>query len=152
MPLLGQWAVRQPDKPAAIFADTGETLTFGQLDARATLAARWLVSRGLQPGDGVALLLENQPDFLVMSYGAKRAGLMVTPLSIHLLPHEVAYVLADSGAKLLVYTSALAELAAALPADHGRGPGRSARRARGAAAGAPDRAGVPLFLRHHRPA
>ena len=117
MPLLGQWAARQPEKPAAIFADTGETLSFAQLDARATLAARWLVWRGLQPGDGVALLLENQPDFLVMSYGAKRAGLMVTPLSIHLRPYEVAYVLVDSAAKLLVYAPALAELAAALPAD-----------------------------------
>ena len=117
MPLLGQWAARQPDKPAAIFADTGETLSFAQLDARATLAARWLVARGLQPGEGVALLLENQPDFLVMSIGAKRAGLMVTPLSIHLRPHEIAYVLADSGAKLLVYAPALAGLAAALPAD-----------------------------------
>lgn len=115
MPLLGRWAAAQPDKPAAIFADSGETLSFAQLDARATLAARWLVSRGLQPGDGVALLLENQPDFLVMSYGAKRAGLMVTPLSIHLRPHEVAYVLADSGAQLLVHAPALADLAAALP-------------------------------------
>ena len=117
MPLLGQWAARQPEKPAAIFVDTGETLSFAQLDARAALAARWLVWRGLEPGEGVALLLENQPDFLVMSYGAKRAGLMVTPLSIHLRPHEVAHVLADSGAKLLVYAPALAELAAALPAD-----------------------------------
>ena len=115
MPLLGQWAARQPGKAAAIFVDTGETLSFAQLDARADLAARWLVSRGLQPGDGVALLLENQPDFLVMSYGAKRAGLMVTPLSIHLRPHEVAYVLADSGARLLVTAPALAGLADALP-------------------------------------
>ena len=117
MPLLGQWAARQPDKPAAIFVDAGETLSFAQLDERATLAARWLVSRGLQPGDGVALLLENQPDFLVLSYGAKRAGLMVTPLSIHLQPHEVAHVLADSGARLLFYAPALATLAAALPDD-----------------------------------
>ena len=115
MPLLGQWAARQPGKAAAVFVDTGETLSFAQLDARADLAARWLVSRGLQPGDGVALLLENQPDFLVMSYGAKRAGLMVTPLSIHLRPHEVAYVLADSGARLLVTALALAGLADALP-------------------------------------
>ena len=95
MPLLGQWAARQPDKPAAIFADTGEVLSFSALDAAATRAALWFVAQGFSPGEGIALLLENEPDFLALSYGAKRAGLMVTPLSIHLRPHEVAYVLED---------------------------------------------------------
>lgn len=117
MPLLGDWAARQPDKPAAHFPDLGVTLTYGALDARAGLVARWLVGLGLQPGDGIALLLDNVPEMLELAEGCKRAGLYYTPLSVHLRPHEVAYVLADSGAKLLVASPALAGLAAALVAE-----------------------------------
>ena len=114
MPLLSEAAARHPDKLAAIFPETGEALSFGDLDAAANRAANGFVSLGLAPGEGVALLLENGPDFLVLSYGAKRAGLMVTPLSIHLRPREVAHVLADSGARALVASASLAELAGAL--------------------------------------
>jgi non-ribosomal peptide synthetase component F len=112
MPLLSEAAARHPHKPAALFPDTGEGLSFGELDSAANRAANGFVSLGLAPGEGVALLLENGPDFLVLSYGAKRAGLMVTPLSIHLRPREVAHVLADSGARALVASASLAELAA----------------------------------------
>jgi acyl-CoA synthetase (AMP-forming)/AMP-acid ligase II len=114
MPLLSEAAARHPHKPAALFPDTGESLSFGELDSAANRAANGFVSLGLVPGEGVALLLENGPDFLVLSYGAKRAGLMVTPLSIHLRPREVAHVLADSGARALVASASLAELVVAL--------------------------------------
>jgi acyl-CoA synthetase (AMP-forming)/AMP-acid ligase II len=116
MPLLAEQARRQPNKPAAIFAATGAVLSFGELDARANQAAHWLIAQGFQPGEGIALMLGNVPEFLVLTYGAKRAGLMVTPLSIHLRPREVAHVLADSGARLLVTEPALRELAASMPA------------------------------------
>jgi len=114
MPLLAQRAARTPDKPAALFPDSGEALTFGELDARANQAAHGLIALGLDPGQGIALLLENGPDFLILTYGAKRAGLMVTPLSIHLRPNEVAHVLRDSGAALLVASASLASLAGTL--------------------------------------
>ncbi len=135
MPSLGQWATVQPEKPAAIFADTGETISFATLDAAATRAALWFVEQGFAPGEGVALLLENEPDFLALSYGAKRAGLMVTPLSIHLRPHEVAYVLEDSGARLLVYAAGLEALAAQLPATAPRMTTEAARAAMASASG-----------------
>jgi long-chain acyl-CoA synthetase len=137
MPHLRRWAARQPDKPAAIFADSGEVLRFSVLDSRADAAARWLIGLGLEPGDGIALLLENEPAFLALTYGAKRAGLMVTPLSIHLRPNEVAHVLADSGAKLLVYAPRLAALAAALPAQPPRVSVPEAEAAMAAAGDAP---------------
>ncbi|MFN3448845.1 MAG: AMP-binding protein [Roseococcus sp.] len=114
MPLLAERARATPAKPAAIFPDTGEVLGFGELDARVNKAAHGLIALGLQPGEGIALLLENTPEFLVLSYAAKRAGLMVTPLSIHLRPPEVAHVLRDSGARLLVAGAGLGALAAAL--------------------------------------
>lgn len=114
MPLLAQNAARLPDKLCAIFPDTGEALSFGQLDAAANQVAHGLIALGLQSGEGIALLLENGPDFLVLTYGAKRAGLMVTPLSIHLRPPEVAHVMRDSGARLLVASGNLGALAGAL--------------------------------------
>lgn len=114
MPLLATWASKTPEKPAAIFPDSGESLNFRALDAAANQVAHGLIALGLTPGQGIALLLENTPEFLILSYGAKRAGLMVTPLSIHLRAQEVAHVLRDSGAALLVASAALRDLAAAL--------------------------------------
>jgi hypothetical protein len=52
------------------------TFNFASLDAAAHQAALWFVAEGYAPGEGIALLLENEPDFLTLSYGAKRAGLM----------------------------------------------------------------------------
>ncbi len=114
MPHLAEVARRTPDKPAAIFPETGEALSFRELDAAANRAAHGLAALGLEPGQGIALLLENSPEFLVLTYGAKRAGLMVTPLSIHLRPNEVAHVLRDSGAALVVAGAGLRALAQSL--------------------------------------
>lgn len=114
MPQLAHWAARQAARPAAIFPDTGAVLTYGGLQARARQAAHWLIGLGLAPGEGIALLLDNRPEFLELAEAARLAGLYFTPLSIHLRPHEVAYVLADSGARLLVASPELAGLAAAL--------------------------------------
>ncbi len=115
MPGWTHWARLTPGKVAAHFPDTGESLTYAALVARANRVAQWLIGLGLAPGDGIALLLENRPEFLELTFGAHAAGLHVTPLSIHLRPPEVAHVLHDSGAKLLVVSPALAALAAALP-------------------------------------
>lgn len=114
MPLLAERAARTPEKPAAIFPDSGEALSFAALDAAANRVANGLAALGLAPGEGIALLLENTPEFLTLTYGAKRAGLMVTPLSIHLRPPEIAHVLRDSGARLIVAEAGLAGLVAAL--------------------------------------
>ncbi len=114
MPLLARQAARDPGKICAFFPETNESLTFAELDAGANRIANGLVGLGLEAGEGVALLLANGPDFLLALYGAKRAGLMVTPLSIHLRPHEVAHVLRDSGARVIIADAALEGLAAAL--------------------------------------
>lgn len=114
MPLLARQAATTPDTVCAVFPETDESLTFRELDEGANRIANGLVALGLQPGEGIALLLPNSPQFLLALYGAKRAGLMVTPLSIHLRPHEVAHVLRDSGARLLIADGALDALAGAL--------------------------------------
>ncbi|MFC7688418.1 AMP-binding protein [Paeniroseomonas aquatica] len=127
MPQLAHWAASQADKPAAIFPDTGTVLRYGRLHARARQAAHWLIGLGLQPGEGIAMLLDNRPEFLELAEAARLAGLYFTPLSIHLRPHEVGYVLADSGARLLVASPELAGLAAALVEEGALGSGCAMR-------------------------
>ncbi len=117
MALLAQWAAKFPDKPAAHFPALDRTVSYGDLDARAERVARWLTGLGLQVDDAIALLLDNRPEYLELAEGARRAGLHWVPMSVHLRPHEVAYVLGDSGAKLLVASPALADLAAKLLAE-----------------------------------
>lgn len=117
MALLAHWAGRDPGKVAAHFPGPGTALTYGALDARAERVARWLIGLGLPVDGAIALLLDNCPEYLELAEGARRAGLHWVPLSVHLRPHEVAYVLRDSGAGLLVASPALAPLAAALLAE-----------------------------------
>lgn len=114
---IARWARRSPEKSACIFPGTDEILTYAALDERANRAAQWLIDLGLQPGETFALLLENRPEFLELAIAARRAGLYYVPLSIHLRPREVAYVLQDSGARLLVVSPGLAPLAEQLVAE-----------------------------------
>lgn len=99
---LGQWAAAAPEKPAAIFPDAGGTTTYAALDARATRAAHWLIGLGLQPGEAIALLLDNCPEVFELAFAAERAGLYYTPVSTHLRPAEIEYILRDCAARVVV--------------------------------------------------
>lgn len=114
---LALHARRMGDAPAVWLDGCDTPLRFGELDRRAAQVAHWLHSLGLQAEDDVAFLLDNRLDYYPLSWGARRAGLYYTPISIHLQAAEVAYVLRDSGAKLLITCSALADLARAITQD-----------------------------------
>jgi len=116
MTKLHRWAQTQADKAALIQIDTGSVLTYGELDRRAERAARWLVSLGLQAGDAIALLLENQPQLIELAWGARRAGLYFTAVNTHLAPPEAAYVVKDCEAKVLIASAATLPLAQAVRA------------------------------------
>ena len=110
MPHLAQWAAKQPDKPACVFPDTGEVQTYGVLHARADAAARWLA--GLLPGGAAfAMLMENHPALFELAFAGQRAGLYYVPLNGHLKPPELAYMLRDSGARVMVASPAMMALA-----------------------------------------
>ena len=114
MDRLARWARQQPDKVAAHFPDLGIAVTYAALDARANRMAQWLMAQGLEPGDGIALLMDNRPEFFEIAFACRRAGLYYTPLSVHLRPQEVAYMMTDAAAKAIIVSPALAELATAL--------------------------------------
>ena len=118
---LAQWAREQPDKVAVrlLDGDQSQTLCYAELDQQSRRAAHWLIASGLRPGDGFALLMENRLDLFVLAWAARRAGLYYTPVSPHLLPAEVAYILGDCGARLLVCTGHTLALAQRIQADQG---------------------------------
>ncbi len=117
MPRLAEWARLTPDKPACHFPDTGVTVSYAALHARADRAARWLVGLGLPPGAAFALLMENHPAVFDLAFAGQRAGLYWVPLNYQLKPAELAYVLRDSGAQILVVSPAQADAAASANAE-----------------------------------
>ncbi|MFF0011321.1 long-chain fatty acid--CoA ligase [Streptomyces sp. NPDC005374] len=96
---LVRTAARQPEHPA-LRLGTNIT-TYAELDERSARAAALLRAEGVRPGDRVALMLPNVPEFVVLYYGALRAGAIVVPMNPLLKERETAYHLTDSGAVLL---------------------------------------------------
>ena len=125
--------VETPDKPALIVAETGETVSYAELDRRSNRAAQLFRAAGLVIGDTIALFLENVPEFYDVAWGAQRSGLFYVCISTKLTAPEVDYIIRDSGAKLVVASAEL-EVAGPLAAQlsgiglytiGGTAPGRS---------------------------
>lgn len=95
--LLEQSTDKYADRTAIVFGDT--RLTYAQVNGAANQVANLLVSRGIQPGDKVALSCPNLPYFTIIYFGILKAGATVVPLNVLLKGREVAYHLADSDAK-----------------------------------------------------
>jgi long-chain acyl-CoA synthetase len=107
-------AQRTPDKPAIVMAESGETITYRELEERSNRFAQCLRAAGLVPGDRIALVVENHPRFLELCIGAHRAGLVYTAISTRLTPGEAAYIVADCGARMLIASVGTVATAAAL--------------------------------------
>jgi long-chain acyl-CoA synthetase len=86
-----------PDRAAVVQGNT--TLTYSQLDAASSQVANALVARGVGKGDRVAVSCPNLPYFPIVYFGILKAGGTVVPLNILLTEREIAYHLADCGAK-----------------------------------------------------
>jgi long-chain acyl-CoA synthetase len=110
-------AARTPDKPAFIEGDRVET--FAELDARTDRLAHAFAARGVGTGDRVAIMLPNSIAFFEAWVAATKVGAAVVLVNTHLKPDEVAYILEDSGARLLVDDAEVCEqwLATAAPGE-----------------------------------
>ncbi|MBB4933127.1 long-chain acyl-CoA synthetase [Lipingzhangella halophila] len=97
--LLEDGARRTPDRECVVFGD--QRLSYSLVNTIANQVAAFLVSRGIQRGDKVALASPNTPYFPFVYFGALKAGAVVVPLNILLAGPEIAYHLRDSGAKAL---------------------------------------------------
>ena len=107
----GTYAKEMPDKAAAIAAVTGKALTYRQLDEQSAQLARYLMSVGLQRGDTLAINLENRLEFFVATWAALRSGLYLVTVNRFLPAQDVAYILGDSGAKAVIMSGYLKDVA-----------------------------------------
>jgi acyl-CoA synthetase (AMP-forming)/AMP-acid ligase II len=92
--------VDHADAPAITFAD--RTITYAELDARSNQVAHALHAAGIGRGDRVAILDKNVPEFFELLLGASKLGAVLAAVNWRLAPPEVAQILNDSTARLLV--------------------------------------------------
>jgi len=90
--------------------ETSEPVTFGQLDTRANQVAQVLRACGVGRGAHIALLMRNHRRLLEACFGADRAGVYYTTISTRLLADEVAYIVRDCGARVLLVSDGLEAL------------------------------------------
>ncbi|WP_285709399.1 class I adenylate-forming enzyme family protein [Erythrobacter oryzae] len=88
--LLANCAQRHGHRLATV--DGTQRLTWAELDARVTNLARWMLARGIAPGDRVALLLTDGAPFLTILLAAGRIGAIAVLLNWRLAPAELAWI------------------------------------------------------------
>ena len=99
-------AAQFPQRTAYIVAETGQVVTYAELEAEANRGAQLFRSLGLQRGDHIALLLENHPDFFKICWAAQRAGLYYTAISWRLQQAEVEYIVNNCEARVFITSGA----------------------------------------------
>ncbi len=104
-------AQNRPDALALVMANSGETVTYGELEERANRGAHALRALGVGIGDTVAMACDNRPDFFDIFWATQRAGITLVPMSTRLKADEVAYILADSGSSILLISDYLGDTA-----------------------------------------
>ena len=87
-------------KPALLFK--GAALSYGDLDSQSNAFAAALTALGVRPGDRVALVLPNCPQFFVAEFGAWKAGAIVVPLNPIYTERELEAALTSTGATVVV--------------------------------------------------
>ncbi|MGW1071976.1 acyl-CoA synthetase [Streptomyces sp. NPDC002537] len=119
-PPKGFWAqaTADPDRTVLI-TPTGQQRTAGQLHAKANQLVRGLRAAGLRRGDSFATVLPNGEELLTAWLAATQAGLYLVPVNHHLVVPEVAWIVADSGAKALIAHERFAATASAAADEAG---------------------------------
>ncbi|GAA1123531.1 AMP-binding protein [Citricoccus alkalitolerans] len=98
-----------PDRTAVVGAD-GRTWSYGQLTREAAGLAQALEDHGVRPGDRLAILLYNRPEFLIAVYACLATGIIPAPLNYRLRSSDLAELLEDSQAAALVAPDSLEEI------------------------------------------
>jgi acyl-CoA ligase (AMP-forming) (exosortase A-associated) len=112
--MLAATAAARPDAPA--LTDRAGTLSYAQVIEAVEATAAGLIEHGLCHGDRVAVWLPKRSEKAIALYGTMRAGGVAVPVNALLKPPQVAHILRDSGAAVLVTTAArLVDLAREMP-------------------------------------
>ncbi len=98
--LLGQTAAKSPHHPALLYF--GAKISYAQLQDHVDRLAAGLQAIGVKPGDRVALLMPNCPQFVISFFGAMQAGAIVTATSAMYTPREITHQWNDAGATVVI--------------------------------------------------
>lgn len=105
---LAACARKRPNKSVVVMDE--QSLTYGELDERATLLGRAMVDGGVSAGDRVILLMTNRLEFVESMFAGWRVGAIVVPVNFRLAAAEIAYILTDTGARMALVDTGLAAL------------------------------------------
>lgn len=108
--LLANCAQRHAHRLATI--DGSQRLTWAELDTRVTNLARWMLARGIAPGDRIALLLTDGAPFLTTLLAAARVGAISVLLNWRLAPAEIAWICGNAAPALTFVNPRFAALLA----------------------------------------
>ena len=107
----GKHAHLRPLQPAFIMANSGETVTYAELEARSNRLAHLFRKRGLKRLDHYAIFMENNSRYLEACGAGERSGLYFTCVNSYLTGGELAYIIANSESRILITSVAKLEVA-----------------------------------------
>src|SRR6195952_906904 len=111
------YAKIQPDKIAYQMAGSGKAITYRELDEISNQGAHLLRSLGIKAGDHIAFLIENRLAFMELCWAAQRSGVYFTAISRYLIRDEIAYIVRDCGARVVITSPKCAEAITGLVSD-----------------------------------
>jgi fatty-acyl-CoA synthase len=108
--LLAERARLTPDKIAVVSIETGERISYLELNDRAERAAAEVIAAGVGTGDRYGILFHNSVDFLALFFAAGKCGAIVVPLSTRATVHELQQIVDDCGMKTCFHGPEFADL------------------------------------------
>lgn len=105
---LHRQALARPDRPA-LCSGREMVADYATFAARAAAVAGWLREQGVRPGDRVAIFMKNAPDYLIAQYAIWYAGAAAVPINAKLHGREAAFILENSGTRLVFTSPGLTE-------------------------------------------
>lgn len=111
-------AARWPERTALIFED--RTISYGELAERSNQVANALLAEGLALGTRVAMLGYDSERSYEVLFGCAKAGMVIAPINWRLEPSDIAYIIQDSDAELLLIAPEMAALVEGFLADCAR--------------------------------
>ncbi|MEM1121791.1 MAG: long-chain fatty acid--CoA ligase [Bacteroidota bacterium] len=107
---FAKWAMYSPEKVAVKLADTGQTMTYCQLNEWSNRLCHYFTDQyQLQSGDRIAILAENSLEHLLLFGVAQKTGCILVPLNYRLATAEIDYLLGNAQPKLVLYDATFAE-------------------------------------------
>src|SRR5215813_15151048 len=107
----GKQARLRPLQPAFIMANSGEAVTYRELEERSNRLAHLFRERGLRRLDHYSIYMENNSRYLEACGAGERAGLYYTCVNSFLTPGELAYILNNSQSRVLITSVAKLDIA-----------------------------------------